>query len=330
MQIYLLLNTACNLSCSFCIRGKSTKCDLVQQKWKKILNSNNFSKFHLILTGGEPSLHSGLAEIIELSRSHFCSISVNTNGVKSDWIEQLHNRDIHVQISLDGTANVHNLLRANNQSNIFSRVLETIRKLENYSISYNISTTVGTQNLDNMPELMNFLSCLRGMQYWKVSPLLPFGCGDFDHCIPVNEWNRLVDMLVQDATVPLDIKRYFDFSLLDKYIEKNSRARHRLKTNCGDVRHKLYIYPDLTVYPCTCLTDFPLGNLYDQSLSEICTSPESKRFSEYNVNPQSYCSSCKYLPFCNGGCIGMSYHFFGRLGEGDYRCPLLQRNRITP
>lgn len=328
MQIYLLLNTTCNLSCSFCIRGKTSEGELRKNEWAEVLSKNEFSDVNLVLTGGEPSLHSDLSEIIKLSQRYFRSISVNTNGVESNWLGHLQNRNIHVQISLDGTADVHNKMRTNGQKDVFSHILETINNLEANNISYNISTTVGVQNLNNIQELMHFVSCFRKMKYWKVSPQLPFGCGDLEHCLSINEWNKLVDILVQAATVPLNIKRYFDFSLLDRFIAKNPERKPNGKINCGDVRHKLYIYPDLKVYPCTCLTDFPLGTLQEQSLSEIIASPKSRRFTDYTVNSKSYCSSCKYLPFCNGGCIGMSYHFFGKLGEGDYRCPLLQANRI--
>lgn len=294
-----------------------------------MIAKNRFSNANLILTGGEPSLHSELEEIIEMSRGHFHSISVNTNGVESGWLDRLQNRDIHIQMSLDGTADVHNKMRTNGLRDVFSQILETVDKLEAYKISYNISTTVGTQNLDNISDLMRFLPRFREMEYWKVSPQLPFGCGDLKQCLSISEWNTLVDMLVREATVPLDIKRYFDFALLNQYIENNPGKKPHGKVNCGDVRHKLYVYPDLTVYPCTCLTDFPLGNLQQKLLSEILTSPESRRFINYTVNRRSYCNSCKYLPFCNGGCIGMSYHFFGKLGEGDYRCPLLQASHIT-
>ena len=329
MQIYLLLNTSCNLTCPFCIRGKTSNNQLIKELWKEVLAKNDFSHMQLLLTGGEPSLHKNLVEIIELSRPYFQSIAINTNGVKSNWIDKLKHRDIHIQISLDGIGHVHNQIRTSGQQDIFSSILETVKKLELYNISYNISTTVGTRNRDNIIDLMNFLPNFQKMKYWKVSPQLPFGCGDLKHCISIKKWNNLVDELLENATVRLDIKRYFDFELLNRYISRSTILNPKMKVNCGDVRHKLYIYPNLTVYPCTCLTDFPLGNLREQLLSEIIASPNSQRFTEYTVNPESYCASCKYLSFCNGGCIGMSYHFFGKLGEGDYRCPLLQANRTS-
>ena len=330
MQIYLLLNTSCNLSCEFCIRGKHHDDNLDPEAWRKALFINSFKGAHLILTGGEPSLYKNINSIIRMSMDHFCSLSVNTNGVESAWIDQAYDRNFHVQISLDGTARIHNTMRTDGNIDVFSCVLATIKKLEKYGISYNISTTVGKRNYDDIIELMKFLPRLRTMKYWKVSPQLPFGCGKIDSCISIEKWNALVDHLIQKATVPLHIKRYFDFKLLDQFIAQNPGKLPGEKINCGDVRHKLYIYPNLTVYPCTCLTDFPLGNLQKHTLLEIIESPQSQVFTEYTVEPQSYCHLCKYLPFCNGGCIGMSYHFWGKLGKGDYRCPLLHITHTIP
>ena len=57
MQLYLLLNQKCNLNCNFCIRGKMTGDSIDIKEWKKILAKNDFSKYSLILTGGEPTLY---------------------------------------------------------------------------------------------------------------------------------------------------------------------------------------------------------------------------------------------------------------------------------
>ena len=45
------------------------------------------------------------------------------------------------------------------------------------------------------------------------------------------------------------------------------------------------------------------------------------------VLDDSDCSKCKYLKVCNGGCIGMSYHYFKKIGMGDYRCPLINKTK---
>lgn len=322
MQIYLLLTQKCNLSCSFCIRGKAKDSYLDVSHLKKILEENDFSKYQLLLTGGEPTLHKQLNEIIELTHPHFKSICINTNGTNSTWLDKLINRNIHIQISLDGTEEMHNQLRIQDKKNIFSAIQETIRKIEMLNIPYNLSTTISTANLCDIQELAQYICQFQKMAYWKISPQLPFGCGGFDTHIDTGTWNSLVEDLLNTVTVRMHIKKLFDFSIIKKYQDQIPK---NILSNCGSAKTKFYIYPDFTVYPCTCLTNFPLGNLKNQTLEEIQKTEYTKLFSSYSVDLTSTCANCEYLKFCNGGCIGMSYHYFGKLGMGDCRCPLVKK-----
>ncbi len=325
MQLYLLLNENCNLNCSFCIRGSMSGKSLRLDDWLPVLDNNDFSMYCLLLTGGEPSLYKDINLVIDCCKDKFKEICVNTNGFDSRWLDNISYKKIHVQVSIDGTPALHNSLRSNNSLDVYSRVDDTIMKLERLGISYNISTTVSKNNYHNIGELVEMLYSYKNMKYWKVSPQLPFGCGSFENIIDVKEWNGLVDYLIDNSRILLRIKKLYDFTLLDKVMDGDKYKGINIKTNCGDVRHKLYVYPDLTVYPCTCLTDFPLGNLKESTLSDIFKSQESDRFLNYKVDESSDCYDCKYLKLCNGGCIGMSYNYFGKLGRGDYRCPFVKK-----
>lgn len=328
MQMYLLLNNICNLNCSFCIRGEQKETAMLNRRaLQKVLMANDFREYYLLLTGGEPSLHRELAEIVEDCAPCFKGISVNTNGVESSWVEQLHTRKIHVQVSIDGTEEYHDLVRGNGKLRVYESAMQTIDRLNRRGITYNISTTVGKGNIKNVKKLCGKMDTIPNVQYWKVSPQLPFGCADAADVLEIGQWNDLVEYLLENARVPLRVSRLFDFKLLDRYRREHPGARKLPGTNCGNVRYKIYVYPDFTVYPCTCLTDFPLGNLLESSLPEIIGSEAAGKFIHYEVNPESECSKCRYLELCNGGCIGMSYHFFGKLGMGDKRCPLMKGKR---
>ncbi|MBH1940649.1 radical SAM protein [Mobilitalea sibirica] len=293
--------------------------------WLRVLDNNDFSKYSLLLTGGEPSLHKDINSLIECSIDRFKDICVNTNGFDSSWIDSLSYKKIHVQVSLDGTPAVHNSLRSNNCLDVYSMVNKTIEKLEVLGVSYNISTTVSRDNYHNVMDLLEMIYSYKTMKYWKVSPQLPFGCGSIENTISVEEWNSLVDSLLDNSRILLRIKKLYDFTLLEKIMDSDKYLDYNIKTNCGNVSNKLYVYPDLTVYPCTCLTDFPLGNLKDSTLLDIFNSEESYKFINYKVEESSDCYDCKYLKLCNGGCIGMSYNYFGKLGKGDYRCPFVKK-----
>lgn len=330
MQLYLLLNTDCNLNCGFCIRGKRGGYDYLDtDNLISVLNENDFSDYHLLITGGEPTLHPDLPYIISLCQKHFKSVSVNTNGLENSWINKCDNNHFHVQLSIDGTKELHNQLRGSGELDVYSKVMQTINNLNYNDITYNISTTVGENNYNNIKELCKQISKMNNIQYWKVSSMLPFGCADKKNVLSIIKWNDLVDYLLDNANVRLIIKRLFDFDLLEKYMYNNPTFYKKIKSNCGGVKYKIYVYPDFTVYPCTCLTDFPLGNLNDDSLTTIINNKEANVFSDYRVSNNSVCCKCKYLPICNGGCIGMSYYYFHEIGMGDYRCPIIQKKLHT-
>ena len=322
MQLYLLVNEKCNLKCGFCIRGKGIQEQLDIKKFKDVLEINDFSKYTIMISGGEPSLFDELPQLIDICYGKFKKICINTNGVNSAWLYRLNIMDIHVQISIDGSSAYHEKMRG--VPGIYSKIQEIISKLNLLNISYNISTTIGKNNVDNVGELVREIKKYENMKYWKISPLLPFGCAKEEDSISIDEWNNIVDYVLDNAEVVVKIKKLFEFSILDKFIENGRIKDIAIVSNCGDVKSKLYVYPDLTVYPCTCLTDFALGNLTENSLMEILNSELAKKFINYKVNDDSSCASCKYLKYCNGGCIGMSYNHFGELGRGDYRCPMVK------
>ena len=76
----------------------------------------------------------------------------------------------------------------------------------------------------------------------------------------------------------------------------------------------------MEVYGCTCLEDYPLGNLKCNTLREIIESELYLKLSECKLLEDSPCNSCRYVVLCNGGCPGMSKKFFGDIGMGDIRC----------
>ena len=101
MQLYLLVNEKCNLKCGFCIRGKGIQEQLDIKKFNDVLEINDFSKYTIMISGGEPSLFDELPQLIDICYGKFKKICINTNGVNSDWLDRFNIMDIHVQISID-------------------------------------------------------------------------------------------------------------------------------------------------------------------------------------------------------------------------------------
>lgn len=321
MQIYLLLTENCNLKCTMCIRGKQNGVFLATEKLEAL--KNDFINQDIVLTGGEPTLHPEFEKIVKSLCKVAKSVTITTNGTYPGSLACLINeKNTIVQVSLDGTQLFHNSIRG---AGNFEKTFNTIKMLDEQSIPYCVATVASKKNLSCMLELSELLNALSSMKYWRISYEMPFGSAKYDDMMSAQEWNTFAEHMLDNVHFRMKIQKIFSFELYDKMINLGKERKSTCRgINCGSGKNKVYIYPDLKVYPCTCLTDFCIGDLNDNSLSEILCSENAKPFSEYRLIPDTPCLQCKYKDYCNGGCIGMSYHFFGKLGYGDPRCPLLK------
>lgn len=326
MQIYLLLTEKCNLSCKMCIRGDKKNEELSLVDIENVFALNDFANHDIVLTGGEPTLCKDFVSIANYLKGKCKSLSICTNGTNNYYVNRdFLDSNITIQISLDGIRDVHDTIRGNQS---YDRTLNTISKLENLGISYAISTVVSKNNVSCMKTLADILGNLKFLKHWSVSYEMPFGHADLNEVMPTEEWNAFVDDMLDYVCFRMKIQKMFPFELYDKNKDRLAELfKGRKCSNCGSGRNKIYIYPDFNVYPCTCLTDFPLGNLQNSPLSQIMQTKAALTFADYTVLPESKCQECEYLKYCNGGCIGMSYHYFKKIGCGDIRCPKI-RNSI--
>lgn len=326
MQIYLLLTEMCNLNCKMCIRGDKKNRELTLAELRDLNCLNEFAEHDVVITGGEPSLCKEFISIVSFLKDKCKSISICTNGTIDTYInDEFLDSKVDIQISIDGPQDIHDSIRGKKS---FERILKTISKLEMLGLNYTISSVVSRKNASCMKDFADELESLKFMKYWKISYEMPFGHADINEIMTAEEWNVFVDDMLDYVNFRMKIQKMFPFDLFDKNKNKlDELFKERRCSNCGSGNSKIYIYPDLRVYPCTCLTDFCLGSLKENSLSNILRTDLARKFANYSVTMESKCRECEYLRYCNGGCIGMSYHFFKQLGVGDIRCPRL-RNQI--
>ncbi|SHE91580.1 radical SAM/SPASM domain-containing protein [Schwartzia succinivorans] len=325
MQVYILLTQKCNLHCSMCIRGKQTGKDISFSAIKSITERGDFYEQDVILTGGEPTYYDKLTDVAKLISQSANLVIVTTNGTNANAIKDLREiKNLMVQVSLDGDQITHNNIRG---SGTFERVKKTIDVLEKYDMAYTVASVVNKSNTHGVFCLGKMLEKQPKMKYWSVSYEMPFGSSGIDKLMTAAEWNNFVDNLIDNVRVRIKIKKLFPLDLYEKHLDIISRIPLKERSfNCGSGKDKIYVYPDLSVYPCTCLEDFCVGNLDNQSLKQILEGDMIKVFQNYTVNPGTICSSCSYLDLCRGGCIGMSVHYAGGLGNGDIRCPYMKTN----
>ena len=324
MQIYILLTNNCNLSCLHCIREDKSNTTLSKEELDILFSNIEFSNNQIILTGGEPSLHPNFSYVLEEASKKAKKITVCTNGINNYYFEKIKNSNIHLQFSIDGSREYHNKIRGLNS---FDKIVENIKLAQKYNISHSISTVVNKINVDSMNKMLNDLKDIVKSGYIRFNTQMNFGSSSAEDILSIKEWNNFVDR-IKDVEYPIQIRvdKLFDFETVDKLSceELESLSKNAVK-NCGTCTHKVYIYPDLNVYSCTCLDSFPIGNLKEDNLNKILLSKKSKIFTEYLPKLEPTCMDCKYLELCNGGCIGTAFHTYKEFGHGDPRCPKINK-----
>lgn len=323
MRVYLLITNRCNLWCSMCIRGKQYESDMDYNQFIQLMSTKKYYETELVITGGEPTLHPQFIEFVKHASEHFKKVLIATNGTTNYYIDELKNiNNLMFQISLDGNKDIHDSIRG---TGAFQSTLETINKFENNNLNYCIASVVGNKNQKEIFGIIPLLNSFSKMKYWRVSYEMPFGNANQKNIMSTLDWNEFVDNILEKVNFRMLIKKIFYFDLYDKYLSQKEINIENRCFNCGSGKDTIYIYPNFDVYPCTCLTDFCIGNLQRNSLEEILQGKENQKFSCYKIEKEIPCHSCKYYLFCNGGCIGMSYNILGSLGKGDVRCPILRR-----
>ena len=314
----------CNLHCSHCIRSFSNKSDesIDLHSATKVLEeiAKVDSKAQIVLTGGEPTLHKDFYDIVETAKRLFNNVVICSNGVYSSaTLEKLCAlKNIALQISLDGTESAHDKIRGKGN---FVKSINSIKTLIEHSVPIRVSSTVNTENIASMFDLEEQLSELN-ITKWQVAQEQAFSEIEANRQVDTQTWNNFVDELLEKAKLRVKIKKLYDFALFEKIEQKFSKDFIKANSvqNCGCCVSKMYIYPDLSVRACTCMDSFILGNLKENSYSEILASMKENK-SLLRVKENSPCVKCKWLYLCNGGCAGYSKYYFGQIGYGDKRCP---------
>ncbi len=159
----IILTHNCNLRCLHCYIDAKTSSENQEEiltRTKKIiyqLYKDNVKS--IMFTGGECMLFRPLLELIRYAKNYQMSVTIFTNGM-------IFNKEIFdlvdaVNISLDGTKEIHNYIRQNNYSydNVV-KVLDYLKKIDKYTT---IQMTINNLNVNDL----DFLSPLL-MQHLNV------------------------------------------------------------------------------------------------------------------------------------------------------------------
>jgi len=305
----------CNLNCIHCGASKERyEKELKEKDVKKLIDElANIGVKTFSVTGGEPLTRPDLLSILKYASDKGLQTGIATNGflINKETASKIKNANVtSVQISLDGTKEIHNKIRKNPKS--FDNAVNAIKLLNELDIpNVTAATTINPINLNNIEELMTLLINLK-IKSWRICVVMPIG--------RANENKNLI--LSKDQ-----LKQLFEFILKNKnklHIEVGENL-----TFLGEFEEKIRDSPlicpvgfkaccigvDGYVRGCPEMPDnkkFREGSILEKSFLEIWNNGFKRYRNREILKLDKKCSNCKNKEDCYGGCWVMR--------EGSIQC----------
>lgn len=281
---HLVYTWRCNLRCRDCDawQRKSTK-ELTLDQWTRVM-SQLPSLDMVKIIGGEPFVRDDLEPFIRMIRREINPFIVQlvTNATMPGRIiplvENLAWPALHMRISLDGLAEVHD--RSRGVPGTFDRVMETldglveVRRRKPFQLAVNFTLTDESHgDMDPLIELLRH----KGVDLvpgFKVKPFLHNADlnKELVTTVGVEDPHRVIPSLVRHNRGARNGFNAVEQSLL-RWINKVVFRKHAdggaaLKFRCREVRNLIYLNPYGDLVTCG-LKQQPVGNILRQGFDAV-------------------------------------------------------------
>lgn len=290
-QIYYVMvevTTACNLRCMMCNIWKKQAKFMDVNLFKKIFEVGSIE--HVNITGGEPTLHPNIFEILEIALANNREVLLNSNGFNySRTVEvvehagRLGGSKFIILLSIDGMEEVHDNIRGVKGS--FSNVIKALEQVYGLSKIFHFSVWVNSMlfdwNVDSVIELHKYLrDNFNGVRHSFSIPV---------HSKPYYD-NEDRDFKPPSVEKIKKLMKYVVTPPLLAYINAINGSRC---FPCGFGTTSTFIDVDGKVYTCPYAFEDPVGDLDNDSLTSIWL--DQKRIEQaqtLNYGSGSICKKC--------------------------------------
>ena len=147
------ITNVCNTICDYCFRLDSDKKYMDIETFKNVLNKlKELGCKRLAITGGEPTLHPNIKEMINLAYDNGFYVDLITNGILVDLDDPIYQKISIICLSLDGVTDIGNQHRQKVQMESTKKIIEQY-KSKDYPFTMKVSSVVTRSNYNEMIEL---------------------------------------------------------------------------------------------------------------------------------------------------------------------------------
>jgi uncharacterized protein len=337
IQLFFVPNYSCNFACSYCYQDEyapakgSLSYEIIDAFFRYVQTEFADRKKYLTIFGGEPLLNSPkqketISYIIEKANAANLDISIVTNGYTLiDYIDVLkQGRVREIQVTLDGTASVHNSRRfLKGGVGTFDKIVEGVDACLANNLSVNLRMVVDKDNMQNLPDLAHF-AIEKG---WTSSPFFKTQIGrnyELHHCqftpdklfSRVSLYENLYELIKQH---PYIVEFYKPAYSIAKFLSENGDLPDPLFDACPACKSEWAFDYTGHIYSCTATvgkSEESLGTFYPEisRKEDVIAAWESR-----DVTSISECSTCSMQLACGGGCGSVAKNRTGNVCSTDCR-----------
>lgn len=307
------LTDFCNLKCVHCYGGYGRIQNsrfFNYQDYKIIKKDFSYlNVFSVALTGGECTLNNDFEDIAldilnsGLKLTILTNASYNFSRMKN-FLERTRKFKFSIKVSLDGTRDVHNKIRGNENSYDFViKFLDELKKYKNVAVS--ISTVLMKLNKFNILDLKQFI--LEKYPNFKHTTDIILPCND----VKSNNLHFSIEELIN---LKIDFPELFINN--DKKNEINSRLR------CSGGVQQATISPDGSMKICNAASDSIFKfehNVLEHGLAfSWINCGKNIEFFREERNKSRMCSSCSKYKLCTStNCRLLAHYYLGNHKENS-------------
>ncbi len=284
----LHINDACNLRCRHCYISDPAGQQLSSAEVLRLLGEfQEMQGLGVLISGGEPLLHSEFDSINETLPDFFLRKVLFTNGLLLGK-ERLRSLKVdEIRVSIDGLETAHDAIRG---TGMFRRTMDSVRLALDAGFDVSVSTMIHRFNLADF-DVMEHLFKKMGIKDWAVD--VPCRSGRL---------NEHPEILVG----PKEGGRLLGYGF-GAGLHASGHG-----SECG--LHLLTVLADGRFARCAFYADRPLGTI-DQGLLPAWEKRDPVLLADL------FCD-CEYREVCRGGCRYRAELAEGKGGKDLYRCTL--------
>lgn len=226
------------------------------------------------ITGGEPTLRTDLANIVEVLRPKARILEISSNGLHTNRLEPIVRKypEIKIRFSLEGFESTNNRIRGETDG-FQTKVKGLLRLREAGGTDLGFGAVIQDDNVDELLELYRF--CRREGVEFATSALhnaFQFHKNDnapYDRVRVAKKIEGLIVEMLKTNSVKSWFRAYLNLGLIEKVLG------HDRLIACTAATDFLFVDPWSDVYACNVRPDLLMGNLQKQSWEDVFSGPLS-------------------------------------------------------